>query len=214
MDRWLLQKKEVSFPKETQVFSWPVDCFFLKKKWEGYLKNKPNTLIVYFSRTGRTEKVVDRVKETLQDCKKEPVRELIRRNGPLGYLRSLWEATVGATPIIQRPENDPSQFDLLILASPVWMSRVASPMKTYLNKMEAHFPKVAFVVTEGGSGGNRALLQMRDLCSRIPIAELVITEDEIAKGNYIHRVDTFCEQIESHSEKETITPPSMKKSMS
>jgi hypothetical protein len=85
-------------------------------------------------------------------------------------------------------------------------------MRTYLTKMEAHFPKVAFVVTEGGSGGNRALLQMRDICSRIPVAELLVTEDEIAKGSYILRVNTFCEQIESKLLKEMEPPPvSLKK---
>lgn len=171
------------------------------------MKNKANVLVVYFSRTGRTEKVAKMIGERLETSKIEAIQESFRRIGPMGYVRSLWEAMVGATPIIQRPKHDPSQFDLLVLASPVWMSRVASPVRTYITKMEAHFPKVAFVVTEGGSGGNRALLQMRDLCSRIPLAEMVITEDEIAKGSSLHQVENFCEQIDSKLEKEEMIPP-------
>lgn len=177
--------------------------------------NNLAVLVVYFSRTGRTEKVAKEIVDHFDGSKKEAIQEPLRREGPLGYVRSLWESLVGSTPIIQRPHNNPKDFDLVVLASPVWMSRVASPMRTYLTKMESAFPRVAFAVTEGGSGGNRALLQMRDLCSKIPEAELVITEDDMTKGRHIHHIRQFCEQIESKCEKQVAAPPvPLKKSSS
>jgi flavodoxin len=162
------------------------------------------TLVVSFSRTGQTQKVAQLISDTLQADKQEQIGETSKRLSPLGYARSAWEALVGSSPLIQRPHFDPSEFDMVVLAAPVWMGRIASPMRTYLLKMELHLPRVAFVVTEGGSGGNRALLQMRDLCSKIPLVELVLTEDEIRRGSHIHKVKTFCEQLKAQYEKEVV----------
>lgn len=160
------------------------------------------SLVVSYSRSGQTQKVAQLIADTLQADKQEHITETDKRQTPLGYLRSAWEALVGKSPLIRRPQQDPSEFDLVVLAAPVWMSRIATPMRTYLIKMELRLPRVAFVVTEGGSGGNRALLQMRDLCSKIPLAELVVTEDEIRRMSHMHKVKSFCEQIRTQYDKE------------
>lgn len=169
------------------------------------MEKKFQALVVSFSRTGETKKVADLVADTLGAEKREEIKEIQRRSGPLGYIRSAWEAALGVSPIINVCVNDPSQFDVVVLATPVWMGRMSSPMRTYLLKMESRLPRVAFLVTEGGSGGHRVLLQMRDLVRKIPLAELVLTEDELKHGSHLTKVKAFCEQISSQYEKE-ITP--------
>lgn len=159
------------------------------------------TLVVSYSRTGLTKKVADLVAEQLGAEKIEEVSESVRRIGWLGYLRSAWEASVETTPLIQSPQFDPAEFDVVVLAAPVWMSKLASPMRTYLVKMERRLPRIAFIVTEGGSGGHRVLQQMRELCHKMPLTELVITEDEIRKSP-VTRVKAFCEKLASQYEKE------------
>jgi hypothetical protein len=91
---------------------------------------------------------------------------------------------------------------------------MASPMRTYLLKMESKLPRVAFLVTEGGSGGHRVLLQMRDLVRKMPLAELVLTEDELKQGGHLQKVKAFCERVVTQYEKE-VAPlaVSVKKSM-
>ena len=178
------------------------------------MAKKLEALVVSFSRSGATKKVADLVAETLGTEKIEEITEMQHRTGPLGYLRSAWEALVGIAPNINSPSNDPSQFDVVVLASPVWVARMASPMRTYLLKMESKLPRVAFLVTEGGSGGHRVLFQMRDLVRKMPLAELVLTEDELKQGGHLQKVKAFCERVVTQYEKE-VAPlaVSVKKSM-
>ena len=167
------------------------------------MAKKVRALVVSFSRSGRTKKVADLVATALGADKVEEITEMQHRAGPLGYLRSAWEALVGIAPNINSPSHDPSEFDVVILATPVWMARMASPMRTYLLKMESKFPRVAFVVTEGGSGGHRVLLQMRDLIRKMPLAEMVLTEDELKQAGHLQKVKAFCDRVVTQYEKET-----------
>jgi flavodoxin len=163
------------------------------------------SLLVYFSRTGNTKKVAETVADILSCDQVEEVTESQGRAGALGYLRSIWEAATGAAPVIDSPLNDPSHYDVVIVASPVWMSRLSSPIRTYLLKEGEKLPRVAFVVTEGGSGGNRVLLQMRDMCHKIPLSEVVITEDDILKGSHLKKIRSFAEKLQKQFEKDSGT---------
>jgi len=165
------------------------------------------TLVVYFSRSGQTAKVAELVAHHLNAETKEEITEIQGRRGPVGYLRSAWEGLVGSSPIISPPIVDPNDYQVVILACPVWMGRMASPMRTYLIKMENHLPKVGLLVTEGGSGGHRVLMQMRELTRKTPLAELVLTEDEIAKASHITKVKLFCDKLIQQYEKELSPVP-------
>jgi len=161
-----------------------------------------NSLVVYFSRTGCTQTLAREISKLLPGAQLEEIREVQSRKGVLGYLRSGLEALVATAPYIEPLQKDPSQFDIVVLACPVWMSRIASPMRTYLLKMESRLPRVAFLVTEGGSGGNRALLQMRDLCRKIPLAELIVLESDATKKIPHESLKRFCDQIQERFEQE------------
>lgn len=162
-----------------------------------------NVLLVYYSRSGQTRKLAHEIRKSLPASKIEEIQEIKNRKGMLGYMQSAFEAMVGSSPVIEPLQSDPSQFDVVVLACPVWMGRIASPMRTYLLKMESKLSKVAFVVTEGGSGGNRALLQMRDLCRKIPLAELIVTETELTKKVPTESIKLFCQNLQERFERET-----------
>lgn len=166
------------------------------------MPKKFRALIVSFSRTGETRKVADLVADSLEAEKTESINEITRRTGPLGYLRSAWEALAGISPSISPIQNDPAEFDVVVLATPVWVGKMSSPMRTYLLKMESRLPRVAFLVTEGGSGGHRVLLEMRDMIRKIPLAEIVLTEDEIKQAGHFSKIKAFCEQLSKQYEKE------------
>lgn len=163
------------------------------------------SLLVYFSRTGNTKKVAETVADILSCDDVEEITEMQTRAGSWGYLRSIWEAATGGAPVIDPPLKDPSHYDVVIVASPVWMSRLASPVRTYLLKMGDKLPRVAFVVTEGGSGGNRVLVQMRDMCRKIPLSEIIVTEDDISKGTHLKKIRSFSEKLQKQFEKEVGT---------
>jgi hypothetical protein len=56
-------------------------------------------------------------------------------------------------------------------------------------------PQVAFFLTHGGSGSERALGQMAALAGKRPVARLVVREDDLSSGASREKVADFAESI-------------------
>ncbi|PZQ10832.1 MAG: hypothetical protein DI564_15180 [Rhodanobacter denitrificans] len=112
-------------------------------------------LIVFYSRTGTTGRVAEQLAAAL-DAPLTAIEEPRRRRGLTGYLRSAREAARCALPPILPPTRDPADYDLLVLATPVWVGHVASPMRSFLQGYRSTLRRVAFFCTCGGRGAERA----------------------------------------------------------
>jgi hypothetical protein len=101
-----------------------------------------------------------------------------------------------ALPVEIKPaKRNPASYDLVVLGSPVWVGHVSSPMRAYLSAQSDMLPQVALFVTEGGSGGAKALAEMTALAGRRPVAILEIRAKDLA-GNWRPKVETFVERIQ------------------
>ena len=110
-------------------------------------------------------------------------------------MRSGREAMLQRPGRIQPVKEDPSQYDLTILGSPVWSWSLSPPMRSYALAQQHKFKRVAFFCTEGGSGGGRLFGQLQTLCGKPPVATLEITEGELKSGEYAGKVREFIRQI-------------------
>lgn len=140
------------------------------------------TLVVYFSRTGHTEQLASEI-ATREQAELEAIKEPDQRLGIGGYLRSAWQALVEACPPILPAQKDPSTYDLVAIGTPVWASRPAAPVRSYLMRHGARIPRVAFFCTEGGSGHQRVFDEMARLCGKPPVATLVVKERAMSPGS-------------------------------
>jgi flavodoxin len=157
------------------------------------------TLIVYFSRTGYTRGVAEEMAAAF-GADLEAVRDARKRSGVLGYLRSAREALRRSLIEIQPTENDPSQYDLVVLGTPVWAGHVSSPMRAYVSANRNGLKRVALFCTMGGSGGTAALTEMAGLCGREPVATLTLTDNEIDKGLHSSKLSAFVSESGVHAE--------------
>ena len=135
-------------------------------------------LVVYFSRSGHTkalaERLAGRLRATLM-----PITERQPRAGVSGYVRSLLEALSGAEVAILPPREDLRHFDLVLIGGPVWASRPASPVATFVRRYRRRLRRVAFFCTSGGSGEERALATLERLLGHPAEATLAVTADEL-----------------------------------
>lgn len=79
------------------------------------------TLVVFYSRTGKTRKVAMELATSLG----ADVEELIdqkNRMGIIGYIKSGRDAIWKKRARLQQTEKDPSAYDLVVLSTPVWAS--------------------------------------------------------------------------------------------
>lgn len=155
------------------------------------------TLVIYYSLSGNTQKVAEAIANKFEA---EVIRLEDRRSrtGPFGMLRTIYQVLFSRPAKIRFASKDPYQYDLLLLGAPVWIMKLAPPMRSYILKEKDRFKKVAFFCTEGASGGSSAFKTMERLCAKQPVAILEITEAEIKSGKYIEKTNTFtstCNQV-------------------
>ncbi|WP_010478462.1 flavodoxin family protein [Thermococcus zilligii] len=133
-------------------------------------------LVVYYSRDGHTREVARRIAEAL-GADLDEVIDRKNRKGVLGFLRAGYDATRGKTTEIAF-EKDPSEYDLVVIGSPVWNGRVTPAIRTYLLRNREKIRKAALFATCAGRKG-KILEQMRGLYGGEVIAEAVMEQDEI-----------------------------------
>ena len=135
-------------------------------------------LVVYYTRTGTTQQLARWIAAAL-DGDLERIVDRTRRTGVLGYLRSGYEAGLQRLVPIEPPVRDPTQYDLVVVGTPIWNASVSSPVRSYLEAHRNELRKVAFFCTCGGRGDKRTFGQMTDVCGVAPIATLAVRESTI-----------------------------------
>lgn len=152
-------------------------------------------LVVHYSRTNVTGDAATVVSGHLIGCTRETIEPLKNYAGLRGFLRALMDAILKRSPPIKKSINDPSQFDVVVIGTPVWGGTMATPVKTYL--AQHTFKTVAFFSTQGGESflGNE-FVQMA--AASIPaIATCAVSTKEVKDGRYVHKIISFVTAIQT-----------------
>lgn len=151
-------------------------------------------LIVFYSRTGLTRKIGEKI-AAVSGATAEEIKDQIARGGVVGYLKCGREAFKEEAPAIDSPKNNPADYDLVIIGTPVWAATMASPVRTYLTMQKDKFKRVAFFATQGGEGANRTVEKMAEVCGLKPVASLVVLSREVVKDSYDSKIEQFFKEI-------------------
>jgi flavodoxin len=127
------------------------------------------TLIVYFSRTGRTREVAAMIR-SLTGGDLEEIREARDRDGPFGWLRSGMESMRKTIPGIWPLKNDPASYDLIFIGTPIWASNMSSPVRAFITRYKDEIRKVALFCTGDGDDPEEMFGQMGVLLGIEPVA--------------------------------------------
>jgi hypothetical protein len=159
------------------------------------------TLVVYYSRTGRTRAAATRLAAVL-NADLDEIHDVRNRSGVVGYLaggRDAWlERETGLAP----PKYDPSGHDLVVLAGPVWAFTICPAMRAYLRLCAGKIRQAAFLCTQGGRGSERAFTAMEALLGKPPVATLTLIDREIDRG----RADAAIEEFAGRLRAGAVTP--------
>ena len=153
------------------------------------------TLVVFYSRTGNTKRIAGSIGQSL-DCDIEEIVDTEKRGGIIGYIKSGYEASRGRLSKIKDPENDASQYDLVIIGTPVWAGKMSVPVRTYITQNHSKFNKIAFFSTAGGTNFDGTFSDMREVSGTSPIAEIGIRAKEVQDGSYKPKVTEFITKIQ------------------
>ena len=138
-------------------------------------------LVVYYSRTGHTKQVADRIRQIFFFFI-ERIEDVESRKGPSKYIKSAFESVLGHDTEIKPNKIDPQGYDLVIVGTPVWAGTMSSPVFTYLKRNVLKFDEVAFFCTCGSSGADSTLENMEKLIRKQAVSTLGLTKKEIKNG--------------------------------
>ena len=121
-------------------------------------------LCVYFSRTGKTEALVQDIAREL-GCEAVKLEDGVDRSGLGGWLRSGMQAMARKVPEVKKPETalPLSEYDLVILGTPVWAGRCSAPVRSFLLQYGEELRRVAYVITRGSDNHYEQVFDQMDL---------------------------------------------------
>ena len=142
-----------------------------------------NGLLVYFSRTGRTRVVAEAI-QAATGFDLEEIEEEGGRGGPLGWLKSGMESTRRMLPEIKPLAHDPSEYDIVVIGTPIWASKMSSPIRAFINEHKNKLKEIALFCTGDGDDPEKVFKPIIELLGKEPQATLGLIgpdrEEEIA----------------------------------
>ncbi|HEV2110213.1 MAG TPA: flavodoxin [Gammaproteobacteria bacterium] len=151
-------------------------------------------LLVWYSRSGYTASLAGEM-ASMAGWDADEVKDVHPRAGNWGAVRCVLDVLLRRSPAIRSGGKDPAAYDLVVLASPVWMRRLAAPMRSYIRQHRGKFKELAYACTYGGSGAERAAAEVSALSGKTLKATLAVTSFELEQADYRLRLDAFLGQL-------------------
>lgn len=153
------------------------------------------TLIVYYSRTGHTAKVAQLLATALEADAAE-IQCNRYRPGWFSYLRAGYDSVKGIMPPIDVPHVQFLNYDLIILAAPIWTSYPALPLRAFLALGTDLPARVALLLTYGGhSLPDKAIAFVADLLPVELEATLAVRQEDVDGCGLPAITDSFLRQL-------------------
>lgn len=133
------------------------------------------SLVVYYSRSGNTRFVAEKIAQEIGGDVEEII-DTKRRNGLLGFVLSGYDATRGRLTVIAESKKSPKDYDLIVIGTPMWNKRIAPAVRTYLQDNKFSGKRIALFCTNLGSQPERVFKSLKELMPGCNfIGELTIT---------------------------------------
>jgi flavodoxin len=152
------------------------------------------TLILYYSRSGRSRKVAEKIAQGLK-ADIEEIFPLKGYKGLFGFIRGGFQATRGKLPAIKPLAKDLAAYELIIFGTPIWGSRMSSPLRTALTENKPKIKKYAFYCTAGDANQVKAVADVQELIGQAPVAILTLQSVEVNGENDTVKVSKFLDSL-------------------
>ncbi len=151
-------------------------------------------LLIYYSRTNVTKKIAKMIQNEI-NCDIEEITDNNKYSGKLGFLKGGMNASMGRTSKINHISKNPSDYDLIIVGTPVWASNMSTPVYTYLMKYNKDLKNIASFCTCMNNGYEKTLKKISKVTGKEQISTMFLTSEDIK--NPEEKIKTFITKIKS-----------------
>lgn len=107
---------------------------------------------------------------------------------PRGTLRCVLDSLLRRRPAIRYEGPEPRAFDTVVLVAPIWMYRLAGPMRTFVAHHRDQLQRVAVLATMNSGGASNAFAEVAQLLGHAPVASAAFLQREIDDGSGTSRL--------------------------
>jgi len=151
-------------------------------------------LVVCYSCTGTTR----RLAQLLCSQHGWPLGEVVEehsRAGAAGTLRSVLDSLLRRHPAVRYEGPEPEDFHTVVLMSPIWMYRLAGPMRSFVAAHREALRRVAVVLTMGSGGASNAVAEIAHVLGHAPILVGAFKTKEVEDGSGTGRLLAFGDEL-------------------
>lgn len=150
-----------------------------------------NKLVVYFTYTGNTKSIAELIKEKL-NCDILEIKPKIEYSSDYQTVVDDHENNlqIRKTPEIEDINIDLTNYDEIILGTPVWWYTIAPPIRTFLTKYDLSGKVIYPFATNAGWLGS-TFTEIKELCPNSKVVE----EENIIFESYSSNLVTNKEEI-------------------
>lgn len=127
-----------------------------------------------------------------------PLGEIVEehpRGGALGTLNCVLDSLLRRHPAVRYEGPDPGDFHTVVLLSPIWMYRLAGPMRSFVAGHREALRHVALILTMGRAGASNAVAEIAHVLGRAPILVRTFTAREVEDGSGTARLFDFADEL-------------------
>ena len=137
--------------------------------------NEPRALVVYFSATGNTKALAEKVAQAAEADLEEIVPEVPYTSADLNYnddgCRANVEIESNIRPNIQALSVDWAQYDVILLGYPIWWGQCPPAVLSFLEGADLSDKTIMPFCTSGSSGISGSLPEIRQICSESAVTD-------------------------------------------
>jgi flavodoxin len=153
------------------------------------------TLVVYYTRTGNSKFAAEMIAAEL-GADIEEVIDLKKRQGRLAYMSCGRDAMSGKETEIAQTKRNPADYDLIVIAQPVWAWSPTPAIRTYLNRNDLSGKNVALFF--GGENLKKAVEKTKALMPNSTfIGDLAVNEPLENKEEAEKKIAEWCNTLKT-----------------
>jgi len=129
-------------------------------------------LFIYYSLSGNGDVVAEYLRDKGYDIRRVETSEPLPKNYILSILAGGYKAMINYEDKLIDFDNDIQEYDEIIIGSPIWNARFASPINTVLKEIYLKDKKVSFVLYSGRGKAPKATERINEKYPKSKIINL------------------------------------------
>ncbi|MCX5749028.1 MAG: hypothetical protein NTZ10_02105 [Candidatus Saganbacteria bacterium] len=153
-------------------------------------------LVAYYSRDGATRKAAESIAGILK-CDIEEIIDTRNRKGLWGFMTGGFDAQFKKLTVIQEMKKDASAYDLVVIGTPIWSSKMVPAIRTYIIQNVKKMKNIAIFCCFGGYGDKKTFNDIETLCEKRAASKASFKRNEVKTGEFIQKAKEFAGEIQN-----------------